>query len=387
MSATVDDPTVRALLAAADAVAADAAALVEPLVAVSSPSGDHPGLERCVDLVVAALPDGAEVERLPCSTTGSAPDLLARLRGTGTRRIVLLGHLDTVIPHERHLPLSRAGDRWTGSGTFDMKGGDALAIGILRALAAVPGARERFAEVVLLLVADEEWRTEEFAHGPRFRDWDACLCFEGGERTADGDEAVVVRRKAAAAITVRAAGRSAHAGSRPGDGRNALLALAQVAIGAAASHAPDGPELLSVVPTMARSGTALNVVPDDGELVIDVRAAEIHSLERLLASLPDEVDDVAISSHFSRVWPGMDHRDAAAPVLARAGELLGRPIVASSRGGASDASHLASWTRVAIDGLGPLGGGAHAIDEHLDAGTLRDRAAVGLAVLAGILAP
>lgn len=387
MAASVDDPTVRALLGAADAVAADAAALVEPLVAVSSPSGDHPGLERCVDLVVAALPEDAEVERLPCSTTGSAPDLLARLRGTGTRRVVLLGHLDTVIPHERHHPVVRDGDRLTGPGTFDMKGGDALAVGILRALAAVPDTRELFAEVALLLVADEEWRTEEFAHGRRFRDWDACLCFEGGERTASGEEAVVVRRKAAAAITVAAAGRSAHAGSRPGDGRNALLALAQVALRAAASHAPDGPELLSVVPTMVRSGTALNVVPDDGELVLDARAAEIGALERLLASLPDEVDEVAITSRFGRVWPGMDHRGAAAPVLARAGALLGRPIVPSSRGGASDASHLASWTRVAIDGLGPLGGGAHAIDEHLDAGTLRDRAAVGLAVLAGVLAP
>lgn len=383
--APADDPTVRALLDAARTVAADAGALVEPLVAVSSPSGDHPGFERCVDVVVAALPDDAVVERVPCSTTGSAPDLLVRLRGTGGARIVLLGHLDTVVPHDRHRPLQRDGERWTGSGTFDMKGGDALAVGVLRAIATTTGVRSRFAEVALLLVADEEWRTEEFGHGPRFRDWDACLCFEGGERTPDGDEAVVVRRKAAAAITVRAAGRSAHAGSRPGDGRNALVALARVALTAAAAHDPEGPELLSVVPTMVTSGTALNVVPDDGELVIDVRAARIEALERVLASLPDELDDVTIDARFSRVWPGMDHREAAASVLERAGELLGRRVVASSRGGASDASHLASWTRVAIDGLGPLGGGAHAVDEHLDAGTLEDRAAVALAVLAGVI--
>ena len=385
MTAAAEDPTVRALLAAADTVAADAAGLVGPLVAVSSPSGDAAAFERCVELVAAALPEDAEVERIPCSTTGSAPDLLVRLRGTGRARIVLLGHLDTVVPHDRHRPVEPDGDRWTGSGTFDMKGGDALAIGVLRALASVPAARERIAEVALLLVADEEWRTEEFAHGPRFRDWDACLCFEGGERTAAGDEAVVVRRKAAAAITVRAAGRSAHAGSRPDDGRNALLALARVALRAADAHDPAGPELLSVVPTMVTSGTALNVVPDDGELVIDVRAARIEALEGFLASLPDEVDGVAMDARFSRVWPGMDHREAAAPVLERAGALLGRPVVASSRGGASDASHLASWTRVAVDGLGPLGGGAHAPDEHLDAGTLVARAAVALAVLAGVL--
>ncbi|MGX6449727.1 M20/M25/M40 family metallo-hydrolase, partial [Patulibacter sp. S7RM1-6] len=208
------DATLHDLLAAAPRVAADAAALLGPLVGVSSPSGDVAGHEACVEVVRQALPAGVVVERLPCSTTGSAPDLLVRLRGTGTARVLLLGHLDTVIAHDRHRPLERDGDRWIGSGTYDMKGGDALAVGVLRALATVPGATQRFAEVALLLVADEEWRAEPFAHGPLFRDWDACLCFEGGERTAAGEEAVVVRRKAAAAIRVAARGRAAHAGSR-----------------------------------------------------------------------------------------------------------------------------------------------------------------------------
>ena len=84
-----------------------------------------------------------------------------------------------------------------------MKGGVVLALGALRALAARPDA---YAEVALLLVCDEEWRTAPFAHVERFAGWDACLCFEAGELTADGDEAVVVRRKAAGTIRVRAAG-------------------------------------------------------------------------------------------------------------------------------------------------------------------------------------
>lgn len=386
MATTLDEPTVRALLACAADVAADATGLLDPLVAVSSPSGDAAGFERCAALVLDAVPGAATVERPACSTPGGAPDLLVRLRGTGTRRVLLLGHLDTVVPDDRHRPVTRDGDVWTGSGTFDMKGGDALAVGVLRALATVDPDGAGFAEVALLLVADEEWRTAPFAHGATFAGWDACLCFEGGERTADGDEAVVVRRKAAAAIGVRAEGLAAHAGSRPDDGRNAILALARVALQAGAAHAPDGPERLSVVPTMVSGGTALNVVPDLAELVVDVRADEIGALERLLASLPDEVDGVALHAAFQRVWPGMDHRVPAAPVLARAGELLGRPIVASGRGGASDASHLALWVDVAIDGLGPLGGGAHALDEHVDGGTLKDRAAVALAVLAAVLA-
>ena len=88
-------------------------------------------------------------------------------------------------------------------------------MGVLRALAEMP---EQFAEVALLLVNDEEFRTEPFAHGPRFAHFDACLCFEGGERTADREEAVVVRRKAAAAIRVEATGVAAHAGAQPDAG-------------------------------------------------------------------------------------------------------------------------------------------------------------------------
>ncbi len=384
MAPAVPAPPVDPLLAAAPAVTAAASALLGPLVDVSSPSGDHDGYERCVELVTGALPEGAEVERLACSTDGFPPDLLVRLEGTGRARLVLLGHLDTVVAHGEHRPFVVDGHRWDGSGTFDMKGGDALAVGVLGALAA-PAVRERYAEVALLLVSDEEWRSAPFAHGARFADWDACLCFEGGERTATGDEAVVVRRKAASTIHVAAIGRAAHAGSRPDDGRNALVALARGAVHLAARHDPRGPEALSVVPTILRSGGALNVVPDAGELVCDLRADDLASVERVLATIPAQLDGVALESWLGRRWPGMDHRTVAAPVLRRAGSLLGRAIVPAARGGASDASHLAQHVRVAIDGLGPLGGGAHAVDEHVDGRSLGERAEVALAVAAALL--
>ena len=67
-------------------------------------------------------------------------DLLARLRGTGTRRLLLIGHLDTVHAHEAHKPAAREGDRLVGPGTVDMKGGDVLALGVLRALVPLSAA-------------------------------------------------------------------------------------------------------------------------------------------------------------------------------------------------------------------------------------------------------
>src|SRR5918992_1724681 len=108
---------------------------LEALVGVSSPSGDVHGAEECAAVCAALLPDEAVIERIPCSSPDHAPDLLATLTGSGSKRVVLLGHLDTVVAHRDHRPLARDGDKLVGSGAVDMKGGDVLAIGIMRALA------------------------------------------------------------------------------------------------------------------------------------------------------------------------------------------------------------------------------------------------------------
>ena len=86
---------------------------LEALVAVSSPSGDRHGAEECGALCAAFAPDGAEVERIPCSSPDHAADTVLRIRGTGSKRVLLLGHVDTVIAHDDHNPLIRANGRWT----------------------------------------------------------------------------------------------------------------------------------------------------------------------------------------------------------------------------------------------------------------------------------
>jgi glutamate carboxypeptidase len=356
---------------------------LEALVGVSSPSGDGPGAEECAAICAALVPADAEVERLPCSSPGHAPDLLARVRGNGTRRLLLLGHTDTVIAHPHHRPLRRDGDQLLGSGAVDMKGGVVLALGVLRALAE---RRDDFAEAALLLVCDEEWRTAPFAHSDRFAGWDACLCFEAGELTPDGDEGVVVRRKAAGTIRVHAKGRAAHSGSAPDRGRNALLALATAAQVVAGCHAPDGPDRLTAVPTVMTAGDAFNVVPGRGELVCDLRADNDAAIKGVAAAIPAEVGGVTLTPELMRLWPGMDAEAATVPLLERATAALGRSVRGVRRGGASDASHLASVIPVTVDGLGPRGGKAHNPGEFVLATSLVTRAEVALAVTDAALA-
>jgi glutamate carboxypeptidase len=353
---------------------------LEALVGVSSPSGDISGAQEAAAIAAALLPDGATTERIPCSSPDHAPDFLARVQGTGTRRILLLGHLDTVVAHDHHRVLERDRDdpdRLYGSGTVDMKGGDVLALGVLRVLATRP---ELFAEIALLLVVDEEWRVGPFGHVERFAGFDACLCFEAGELDADGNDAVVVKRKAAGTVEVLAQGRSAHSGSAPDKGLNALLALASAAQAIAAQHDPRGADRLTAVPTVVRSGDAFNVVPADGRLIADVRADRLDAFARVLDAVPAEVGGATLTARLVREWPGMDARQPTAPLLADAATLLGRPVIAAQRGGASDASHFAATIPLTVDGLGPRGGAAHNPGEFVLASSLRARAQVALAV-------
>jgi len=370
--------------AAAPIIAARAERELEALVGVSSPSGDAKGAEEAVAVCRALLGASIDTQRIPCSSPGHAPDLVARIEGEGGPRLLLLGHLDTVVSHEAHRPLTSRNGRLSGSGAVDMKGGVVLALGVLRGLAEAPEPL-RFGEVALLLVNDEEWRRHPFAHSERFAGWDACLCFEAGERGPDGEEGVVVRRKAAGTLRVEAHGTSAHSGSAPDKGRNALLALAAAAERVAALHRPQASDRLSAVPTILRSGDAFNVVPAGGELFCDLRADRLEAIESVAGAVPGEVGGARLEAELIRRWPGMDSREATRGLLAAGSERLGRPIIAAERGGASDASHVASHVGLCVDGLGPRGGGAHAPEEFVLASSLSSRAEVALALVAALL--
>jgi glutamate carboxypeptidase len=196
----------------------------------------------------------------------------------------------------------------------------------------------------------------------------------------------VVKRKAAGTLRAKGIGRSAHSGSAPDKGANALLALADVALRLSEHHAPSGPDRLSVVPTVLRSGDAFNVVPAHGELIFDLRADRVEAFDGVMAAVPRNVNGVAVEAAMERVWPGMDSRAATDGLLRAASERLGRPIVGVARGGASDASHFASKIPLTVDGLGPRGGGAHTPDEFVLEASLYERAEVAVAVARAALA-
>jgi glutamate carboxypeptidase len=140
------------------------------------------------------------------------------------------------------------------------------------------------------------------------------------------------------------------------------------------------------VPTVLHCGDAFNVAPAAGELVCDLRADTLHAFEAVRDGVPTAHGDVRLEAELLRRWPGMDAREATAPLLAAAAGRVGRPVLAAARGGASDASHLASVVPVTVDGLGPRGGGAHAPHEFVLEASLLPRAQVALALADAALA-
>ena len=347
-------------------------------MAISTPSGDVHGAEEAVALVAALAPSEATIERVPCSSPDHAPDLILRLTGSGARRLLLLGHLDTVVAHDEHRSLTREGEQLAGLGRDRHEGRR-------RARARRPArprhARGAFAEVALLLVCDEEWRVGPFVHVPRFAGFDACLCFEAGQLADDDLEAVVVRRKAAGTLSVTAHGRSAHSGSAPDKGINALLALASAAQAVAGSQDPHGPP-----------------APDRGaDRAARRRRLQRRSRHRRAGVRPARRQPRRLRGRPAGAAGRAGRRAPRGPARAPvAGDGRARGHRAAACGGgrrARAAGHrsgraAAPATRptsrppipFTVDGLGPRGGGAHAPHEYLLATSLKPRAEVALAV-------
>lgn len=365
------------MLAAMRSRTAELVAAVEDLVSVESPSNDPAALQRCAERAgeLGGRLLGAAPER---PDPGGVPALVWRF---GRPRVLLLGHLDTVWPLGTvdRWPFAVRDGRASGPGVVDMKGGIVQGLFALSALDDLDG--------VMVL-----WTSDEELGSPASRDLivssaeglEAALVLESGL-----DRALKVGRKGVGRFELCCEGRAAHAGLEPQAGANALVALAglvRTAVGLA-----DPARGTTVVPTLASAGTAGNVVPARAALTLDVRAleaAESERVDRAVRGLEPDVEGVRL------VVEGGFHRpplelSASAALFARArrvGEQLGLGTLDGAVvGGGSDGNLTAAAGTPTLDGLGAVGGRAHAEGEFLLVDALPERAALLAALLRDLL--
>jgi glutamate carboxypeptidase len=340
---------------------------IRTLVECESPSADHAAVARSADVVarIGAGLLGFDPERI---VIGGVTHLRWRLGGD--TRVLVLAHHDTVWPVgslARH-PFVIADGILRGPGCFDMKCGLVMA---LHALASLP-SREG---VTLLVTGDEEVGSttsraliEAEATGAQ-----AVLVLEA---SADGG-ALKLARKGVSNYAVHVAGRAAHAGLDPERGANAAIELAhQVLAIAALGDAETG---TTVTPTVLTAGTTVNTVPATAAVQVDARVWTVAEQDRVdagIRSLPSHVQGTVLEVRGGANRPPLERSASAAlfqEAQAVAAHLGMAPLLSAAVGGASDGNFTAGLGVPTLDGLGAVGGGAHADDEHVIVAELEPR--------------
>lgn len=350
---------------------------IERLVRCESPSVDLGAVARSAEVVAligakrfGTLPEHIEVD--------GCTHLRWRLGSldAGAPRVLVLAHHDTVWPIgslATH-PFSVQDGILRGPGCFDMLTGLVMAFHAISTLDLRPDAP---GAVTLLVTGDEEMGSpssrlliEEEARGCR-----AALVLEA---SGDGG-ALKVGRKGVSLYRVLIDGRAAHAGLEPEKGINATVELAHQVM--AVAGLGDADVHSTVTPTVASSGSTTNTVAAHAEFSIDARAfslVEQERVDRAIRELRSETGAL-ITVHGGINRPPLEP-SAAEPLLTRAQAVaarLGLPQpVGVVVGGASDGNFTAGMGVPTLDGLGAVGGGAHADHEHVIVGEIPPRTAL-----------
>ncbi|CUS46110.1 MAG: hydrolase [Pseudomonadota bacterium] len=294
-------------------------------------------------------------------------------------QMLFTGHMDTVYPVDHPFQALTFLDKGTlnGPGVADMKGGLSVMLAALNAVEASPLAGRIGYEVVIN--SDEETGSASSAAllAQAARGKAAALTYEpalpdgtlAGERGGTGNFSIVVH------------GKSAHAGRNPDEGRNAIVAAADIALRLSTLRSPT----LAVNPARIEGGGPNNVVPELAILRINFRPSSLEEIVRAQAAIDSVVaavmaeHDVKIHVHggFNRPPKPIDPGAAKLFELVKAaGADLGLAIAWRTTGGVCDGNNIAACGVPVVDTMGPRGGAIHSPDEFLIVDSLAERAAL-----------
>jgi len=337
-------------------------AALEALVRCESPSDD---LDACHQVVQLA----SDIATRHLGVPAQIKNIEGRpvfWWGAEKPEILLLAHLDTVWPRGSFNPIWEIkGDVLRGPGTFDMKAG------FIQALYALKGIE---GSVALVATTDEE--TGSHASRNLIKELSqqakAVLVLE-----ASLDGKVKTGRKGTAMYQIKVTGLAAHAGLEPEKGVNATTEIAHAIL--AMSKLESAEHGTTVVPTLLQSGTTTNTVPDSAILDIDARSfsqAELERVDREIRKLQpaNPAAKLEITGGLNRppLQPSSTKMlyERAEKVAAAIGM---KPLGSAEVGGASDGNFAAAAGAQVLDGLGAVGGGAHAATEWVSVSALQER--------------
>jgi len=351
--------------------------LLARLVNVDSGTGSEKGLDQ----VGALVADEAKKLGMQVAFSPAAPaagkNLVATLQGSGTARILLMAHMDTVFADGTAAarPFRIQGDRAYGPGVMDDKGGIVTALFAIRLLQQLRFTG--FKQITLFVNTNEE--TSSKGSFPLIASLaqahDVTLSMEPG-RVADG---LVVWRKGTADLLIDVKGKSAHAGVAPEAGRNAAMEAAHQML--RMSTLGDSARKTTVNFTVIKSGDRTNVIPDAATVRGDMRATDAAEFDRVgkamarMAQTPS-IAGTEVRTTLTRGMAPMPLTPRTEALAARAQAIygeLGRTLTLEGTGGAGDANFAAGAGAATLDGFGIVGGAIHTEEEYAELNSIVPR--------------
>lgn len=281
---------------------------------------------------------------------------------TDGKKLLLLGHIDTVFP-EGKFEHYHEDDEWVyGPGVCDMKGGNIV---LLEALKRVVQDGEQIQNIDVLLVSDEESGSDDSKHltAKLASEYDYCFVYEAAGKNLE----VVTARKGVGTFFIDIEGKAAHAGNHYTDGHDSNLE---------ASH-----KLQKLVAlTNLEKGTTLNVGKIEGgigantisphaHLTFELRYTTSEERDRVLHAIDEIVQTSYVKGTTAKLSGGiqrdvMQTSEDSLGLIKSIEKIIGESVPYEERGGVSDANIVSSCGVVTLDGFGPFGDGDHTVDER-----------------------
>ncbi len=297
--------------------------------------------------------------------------LLFKSEQTGRKKLLLLGHLDTVFPVNTFSQFREDKEWIYGPGVCDMKGGNHV---IIAALRQVKARKRNIVDIDVLLVSDEETGSEDSKQLTEgiAKDYCACMVFEAAG--ANGE--LVVARKGVATFTIDLIGKATHAGNHYKQGADANLAAAYMII--ALTKLTDIELGTTVNAGLMRGGIGANTISPMAQITVEARFANQIERERLVVAIKQIVADMVVKGVYSKLSGGIQ-RDVMEPnaqqqiFLNELAHLFNAKLPTEKRGGVSDANIMSAVGVATIDGFGPYGDGDHTENERANKASFFDR--------------
>ncbi len=364
---------------------------LQQLVSIESGSGDVEGVTRIglgiaerlralggsVELVKPA----ADMPRITSVPEKFADTVVARFRGRGTARILLLAHMDTV--YERGMltqqPFRVDGDRAYGLGIADDKHGVAVILHTLSMLKTL--SFDRYGLLTVLMSPDEEIGSlaERGLITALGAEHDVVFSLEGPGQ----DESIRLATSGIELAVLTVKGRAAHAGSAPDQGRNALYEMAHQLL--QLRDLSDPSKAVKLNWTLADAGSVFNAIPADARAIADMRADDERDFKAVEATIRERIKnhlipDTTVDVRFEHIFPPMPFRSQSLPLAEHAQRVYAEvggtvKINRVSIGGGTDAAFAALNTEAPVlEGFGLRNFGSHSNDaEYVDISSIEPR--------------